>query len=155
MRISDWSSDVCSSDLEYIPAYFEDTDLAFQVRDRGYKTVYAPFAEVIHFEGVSNGTDIASGIKVYQEINRPKFKRRWVEACRGNGKVGEGLELNKDRNVEFRALVLDAETPMPDKDAGSFAAIQEMRMLQALGFKCTFMRSEEHTSELQSLMRRS
>src|SRR3546814_7769080 len=89
---------------------------------------------------------------VYQEINRPKFKRRWVEACRGNGKVGEGLELNKDRNVEFRALVLDAETPMPDKDAGSFAAIQEMRMLQALGFKCTF-RSEEPTSELQSLMR--
>src|SRR3546814_7796972 len=101
---------------EYIPAYFEDTDLAFQVRDRGYKTVYAPFAEVIHFEGVSNGTDIASGIKVYQEINRPKFKRRWVEACRGNGKVGEGLELNKDRNVEFRALVLDAETPLPDQD---------------------------------------
>src|SRR3546814_15180033 len=30
---------------EYIPAYFEDTDLAFQVRARGYKTVYAPFAE--------------------------------------------------------------------------------------------------------------
>src|SRR3546814_17843372 len=120
---------------EYIPAYFEDTDLAFQVRDRGYKTVYAPFAEVIHFEGVSNGTDIASGIKVYQEINRPKFKRRWVEACRGNGKVGEGLELKKDRNVEFRALVLDEETQIPDKDTGRCADTQGRRRVKGRGRK--------------------
>jgi glycosyltransferase involved in cell wall biosynthesis len=49
------------------------------------------------------------------------------------------LEINKDRNVEFRVLVIDAETPMPDQNAGSYAAIQEMRMLQALGFKCTFV----------------
>src|SRR3546814_3524538 len=94
-----WRVIGCFSE-EYIPAYCEDTDLAFQVRDRGYKTAYAPFAEVIHFEGVSNGTDIASGIKVYQAINRPKFKRRWVEACRGNGKVEEGVEHNKDRDAE-------------------------------------------------------
>jgi GT2 family glycosyltransferase len=123
----------------YIPAYFEDTDLAFRVREKGYKTVYTPFAQVVHFEGLSNGTSTASGTKRFQEINRPKFKSRWIAACRHNGKVGIDLELNKDRNVEFRALVLDAETPMPDKNAGGYAAIQEMRMLQALGFKCTFV----------------
>jgi O-antigen biosynthesis protein len=123
----------------YVPAYFEDTDLAFQVRDKGYKTVYAPFSQVIHFEGISSGTDTASGIKRFQEINRPKFKNRWVEACRHNGKVGIDVDLNKDRNVEFRALVLDAETPAPDQNAGGYAAIQEMQMLQALGFKCTFV----------------
>ncbi len=122
----------------YAPAYFEDTDLAFQVRDRGFKTVYTPFAQVIHFEGISNGVSTVSGTKRFQEINRPKFKGRWGRACRNNGKEGVELELNKDRNVQLRALVLDAETPMPDKNAGSYAAIQEMRMLQALGFKCTF-----------------
>src|SRR3546814_13986615 len=99
---------------EYIPAYFEDTDLAFQVRDRGYKTVYAPFAEVIHFEGVSNGTDIASGIKDYQGINRPKFNRRWVAAFPGTGKDCERLEPHKHRNVEFPTLVPATTTPTPD-----------------------------------------
>lgn len=123
----------------FVPAYFEDTDLAFRVRDQGYKTVYTPFAQVAHFEGISSGTSTASGVKRYQEINRPKFKQRWASSCRHNGKPGIDLELNKDRNIEFRALVLDAETPMPDKNAGSYAAIQEMRMLQRLGCKCTFV----------------
>lgn len=126
-------------DEAYAPAYFEDTDLAFQVRDRGFKTVYVPFSKVIHYEGVSNGKDVSSGLKRFQEINRPKFKNRWARACRGHGKLGVDVELNKDRKVEFRALVLDAETPMPDQAAGAYAAVQEIRMLQALGFKCTFV----------------
>jgi len=124
---------------EFAPAYFEDTDLAFKVRDKGYKTVYTPFAQVIHFEGISSGTSTASGMKRFQEINRPKFKSRWAGFCRDNGNVGVDLELNKDRNVELRALILDAETPMPDQNAGSYAAIQEIRILQKLGFKCTFI----------------
>ena len=126
-------------DENFIPAYFEDTDIAFRVRQKGYKTVYAPFSQVIHFEGISCGTDTDNGIKRYQEVNRPKFKQRWIHNCKYNGKVGVNVELNKDRNVEYRALIIDAETPMPDQNAGSYAAIQEMRMLQALGFKCTFI----------------
>lgn len=123
----------------FAPAYFEDTDLTFKVRDKGCKTIYTPFAQVIHFEGISSGTSISSGMKRFQEINRLKFKSRWASYCRDNGRVGVDVELNKDRNIELRALVLDAETPMPDQNAGSYAAIQEMRMLQKLGFKCTFV----------------
>ncbi|MBL8349997.1 MAG: glycosyltransferase [Burkholderiaceae bacterium] len=123
----------------FAPAYFEDTDLAFRVRDRGLKTVYAPFAQVIHFEGVSSGTSVSSGAKRYQEINKPKFKSRWTQAYRGNGAVGKDVELVKDRNVRFRALVIDLGSPQPDRDAGSYAAVQEMRLLQSLGFKLTFV----------------
>jgi GT2 family glycosyltransferase/glycosyltransferase involved in cell wall biosynthesis len=123
----------------YLPAYFEDTDLAFQVRARGFKTVYTPTAQVFHFEGMSNGTSVESGTKRFQEINRPKFKARWNAAFRDNGKEGAEVELNKDRNVHLRALVIDAQMPMPDQDAGGYAAVQEMRMLQALGIKCTFV----------------
>jgi GT2 family glycosyltransferase/glycosyltransferase involved in cell wall biosynthesis len=123
----------------YVPAYFEDTDLGFQVRERGFKTVYTPLSQVFHFEGVSNGTNVSSGMKRFQEINRPKFKSRWNSAFRGNGREGVDVELNKDRNVALRALIIDAQIPMPDQDAGSYAAVQEIRMLQALGFKCTFV----------------
>ncbi|HSH95984.1 MAG TPA: glycosyltransferase [Roseimicrobium sp.] len=124
---------------DYLPAYFEDTDLAFQVRSRGLKTVYAPLSQVFHFEGMSNGTDVASGTKRFQEVNRPRFKRRWSAAFRDNGREGFDIDLIKDRNVALRVLVIDAQVPMPDQDAGSYAAVQEIRMLQALGFKCTFV----------------
>jgi glycosyltransferase involved in cell wall biosynthesis len=48
-------------------------------------------------------------------------------------------ETAKDRGIALRALVIDAEVPQPDKDAGSYAAIQEMSLLQTLGLKLTFV----------------
>lgn len=64
---------------EFAPAYYEDTDLAFKVRDAGYKTVYCPFSEVIHFEGMSNGRDLNKGIKKHQRLNEPTFRAKWVD----------------------------------------------------------------------------
>lgn len=143
-------------DLAFAPAYFEDTDLAFRVREKGYRTVYAPFCEIVHFEGVSCGTSTSSGTKRYQEINRPKFKQRHAAACRHNGAVGADVELNKDRNIRYRALVIDVTTPRPDQDAGSYAAIQEMRLLQSFGIKLTFIPENaaylgEYTERLQRM----
>src|SRR5213592_3225992 len=36
-------------DSRYAPAYYEDTDLAFKVRGAGYKVLYQPLSEVIHY----------------------------------------------------------------------------------------------------------
>ena len=126
-------------DERFVPAYFEDADLAFRVRERGLKTVYTPFSQVIHFEGISSGTSVTSGAKRYQEINRPKFKARWSRAFKNNGAIGRDMDLHKDRNIRFRALVIDFTTPQPENDAGSYAAVQEIRLLQSLGFKVTFV----------------
>jgi len=131
--------DIGGFDEDFAPAYFEDTDLAFRVREKGFKTIYTPFSEVVHFEGVSSGTSTESGMKRFQLVNQPKFKARWADSYRNNGRVGQQADLIKDRNVSYRALVIDALTPQPDKDAGSYAAVQEMRILQSLGFKLTFV----------------
>jgi len=141
---------------DYIPAYFEDTDLCFAIRSLGFKTIFSPLSIVIHIEGGSNGTDTTSGIKKYQEISRPKFKLKWAKSFKENGREGREVDLHKDRNIEGRVFVLDAETPMSDINAGSYAAIQEMRLLQALGFKCTFMPSNSawmgrYTRDLQRM----
>jgi len=141
---------------EYCPAYFEDTDLAFKVRAAGYKTLFVPLSVVYHFEGVSSGTSVTSGTKRYQEINRPKFKKKWIHDCRFNGEEGKNVDLNKDRGISYRALVIDYQTPRPDIDAGSYAAIQEMRLLQSLGFKVTFVPENlaymgQYTESLQRL----
>jgi GT2 family glycosyltransferase len=126
-------------DEQFAPAYFEDADLAFRVREKGFKTVYTPFSRVTHFEGISSGTSVTSGMKRFQEVNRPKFKARWSRDFKSNGTVGRDVDINKDRNVRFRALMIDCATPQPDRDAGSYAAVQEMRLLQSLGFKVTFL----------------
>ncbi|MGH8028503.1 MAG: glycosyltransferase family 2 protein, partial [Arenimonas sp.] len=50
-------------DRLYTPAYYEDTDLAMRVRQRGLKVRYQPASVVVHHEGATSGTDINTGIK--------------------------------------------------------------------------------------------
>ena len=126
-----------SSYLE--PMYFEDTDFAFKVRDAGYSTWFVPSSIVYHYEGLTSGTDASSGFKRYQEVNRPIFKRRWSKAFADGGKEGVAPDLAKDRNILGRVLFIDAITPQPDRDAGSYAAVQEIRLVQSLGYKVTFL----------------
>ena len=36
-------------------AYYEDTDLSFEVRNHGYRVLYQPFARVMHYESMTLG----------------------------------------------------------------------------------------------------
>jgi len=63
-------------DSHYAPAYYEDTDLAMRIRELGLKVRYQPASVVIHYEGVSSGTDITRGVKSYQVVNHKKFLAR-------------------------------------------------------------------------------
>lgn len=138
------------------PMYFEDTDLAFKIRDVGLTTWYIPSSVVYHYEGLTSGTDTSSGFKRFQEVNRPKFKRRWAQAFRNFSKVGTAPDLEKDRGIIGRVLFADYTTPMPDRDAGSYAALQEIKLVQSLGYKVTFLPENlawmgSYTEELQRM----
>jgi len=141
---------------EFAPAYFEDTDLAMKVRERKRFVVYVPASTVYHFEGQSAGISTAAGMKAFQEVNRPKFRRKWADAYRDYGPEGEALDREKDRDVAFRVLFIDHQYPLVDLDAGSYAAFQEMRLLQSLGAKVTFLPRnlawmDRHTTALQRI----
>jgi GT2 family glycosyltransferase len=64
-------------DVRYAPAYYEDTDLAFRVRQAGRRVLYQPKAIVVHYEGVTHGTDTGKGVKAYQLVNQQRFRERW------------------------------------------------------------------------------
>jgi GT2 family glycosyltransferase len=87
-------------DERYSPAYYEDTDLAFEVRKRGYKVVYQPESVVVHFEGVSCGRDNRKGIKSFQEINREKFLRKWETVLRDEYPEPGTIKLRSERKVK-------------------------------------------------------
>ncbi len=144
---------------EFSPAYYEDTDLAFKVRQAGLVVRYAPLSRVIHHEGLSCGTDTdpatSEGLKRFQTLHAPQFQRKWQHAFQGEREPGfAAAERIKDRGILARALFLDHGTPRPDRDAGSHAALAEMDLIQSLGYKITFLPSNlawlaSYTEELQ------
>lgn len=122
-------------DTTFAPAYYEDTDLAFRIRARGLKVLYQPLAEILHFEGVSNGVDLGAGMKRHQAVNQPKFLERWGNTLRANGESRSGDSIEVERAYPRRVLVIDTEVPQPDRSAGHHAALQEIRLLQSFGYR--------------------
>src|SRR3546814_6858300 len=105
MRISDWSSDVCSSDLAVLA---------------GLMHVYSDTVNMVNapFLAKARGLDVR--------------------------------EVRHDREGDYHTLVrVTATTPDgPQSVAGTLFGNAQPRLVEMLG-----MRSEEHPSELQSLMR--
>jgi GT2 family glycosyltransferase/glycosyltransferase involved in cell wall biosynthesis len=127
-------------DQLYLPAYGEDADLAMKVRARGLKVIYQPVSVVIHYEGITSGTDTRSGVKAYQIMNGVKFTERWKEALSSHPQYpGVDVSLAKDRNITGRALVIDACTPTPDQDSGSIDIVELIRIFQSFSHKVTFI----------------
>lgn len=141
----------------YEPAYYEDTDLAFTIREMGYRVIYQPKAVVTHFEGVTAGTDTLSGTKRYQEVNRSKFVDKWRTALERNHLANaQHPLLARDRRQGPRALVIDHQIPAYDRDAGSLRMFELLKILTRLGFVITFVpdnmaRREPYTQELQRM----
>lgn len=114
----------------YVPAYYEDPDFAFEVRKAGYKVLYQPKSIVIHFEGITNGTDLGSGVKRYQVINREKFYEKWKEELDENQfSSSQDVFLARDRSARKKhMLFVDHYLPHYDQDAGSKAALDYLKI---------------------------
>src|SRR3546814_4097607 len=108
MRISDWSSDVCSSDLRRA--------------DREGRVG-------------GGGAPLLVGLSAHHEVDRAALRQRTM------GEIGLGQRLAADRHrlkIDVRVAVV----------------LRVDRQRLAIGHgQFRLLRSEEHTSELQSLMR--
>jgi GT2 family glycosyltransferase len=152
-----WES-IGGFDVRFAPAYYEDTDLAFRVRQQGQRVIYQPKAVVIHAEGASHGTDQRTGIKEYQAINQSKFFQKWRDELErthyANAKcVFRARERSRDRPI---VLVVDHHVPEYDKDAGSRSTLQYLQLLVRNHAHVKFLpdnfhRSEPYTSTLEQL----
>jgi len=127
-------------DERYVPAYCEDSDLAFKVREVGLKLYYQPRSVVVHHEGVSHGTDVNSGIKAYQVENQRRFFDRWHEVLnREHFANGENVFRACGRTGGHQTiLIVDHYIPQPDRDAGSRTMSQFIRMFVRRGFSVKF-----------------
>src|SRR3546814_2329318 len=114
MRISDWSSDVCSSDLDEVP---EQADHGREEQHRGHSggaVVVGADHQADAADDASEGDGLVAGLALHG-----------VEL--GYGHADDG------RDQQHRGRRADVEQDQGEREEGD--------------------RSEEHTSELQSLMR--
>lgn len=110
-------------------SYYEDTWLAFAAREAGYRVLYQPRSELIHFEGITSGRDISEGHKRYQEVNRTAFLERWRHRLEQHLPNGTQPEKASDRTPKAHILIVDACTPTPDQDSGSLDMFNLIRIL--------------------------
>src|SRR3546814_4098213 len=133
MRISDWSSDVCSSDLLLASRRGHEDGMLGHGHDRHA-------LDGLDVEGGAKGLRAAAG----------RLHHEGPPGIRGNGEKGLAL-------VERHDALAIAECDREGAVAAQFDA-RAIRQTQhaALRDPCRIIReqrSEEHTSELQSLMR--
>src|SRR3546814_3844749 len=131
MRISDWSSDVCSADLD------DGIGILQNIRRRHAQDAIA----VLDHEGVATFVTtmpITPFMRLAIHLH-DQMRPRTVEI----GDIGTNRVLLAEFQPGLRALY-----PLPDQDfgQGQFAT----KLARGVHFG---PRSEEHTSELQSLMR--
>jgi len=123
-------------DRRFAPAYYEDVDLCFGVRSLGFKVIYQPASRLIHFEGITAGSDTTKGFKKYQVTNRAKFVEKWRAVLdrehlpQDIKQLTAGSDRNRDRP---RVVVFDERVPSPDRDAGS---LRMLLILKALAEWC-------------------
>ncbi len=128
-------------DERFKPAYCEDSDLAFSIRKLGYRTVFQPRSELIHFEGISNGKTVKSEMKSYQISNVMKFREKWASELDNFHKFSEtDLFHARDRSFNKKTfLFIDSAVPRFDDNAGNRTVYDYMRTLVSMGCNVKFM----------------
>ncbi len=118
-------------DRRYAPAYYEDADLCFGVRSLGYKVVYQPASQLIHFEGTTAGTEIGAGFKRYQNVNREKFFEKWRDTLERDQLTNDSSNVLRASNRKRgpHVIIFDDRVPTPDRDAGSARMMFILRSL--------------------------
>lgn len=125
----------------YAPAYYEDTDLCFKIRQRGLRVVYQPTSAAYHIEGATAGISVSGGFKKYQAINHAKFLKRWKTILQVDHQApnSDGVYIGRNRKGRNRVLIIDEYIPKPDRDSGSVRMTHLIECLQEMDYQVTFM----------------
>ncbi|HEY5425074.1 MAG TPA: glycosyltransferase [Candidatus Tumulicola sp.] len=125
---------------EFAPAYYEDADLCFALRARGYRISYQPRSIVYHAEGISYGSNSRDDARAQQARNRAVFAAKWeVELREHYEPVPTNVEAAARRLSGAPSIVvIDQHVPFTDRDAGSRRIAFLIDLLRGRGWHVIF-----------------
>jgi GT2 family glycosyltransferase len=122
-------------DDAFSPAYFEDTDLAFRLHERGLKTMYEPRSRVVHLR---HGSGTSESARELMERNRDLFVQRWAPRLTQRPRLVEVAQkphqmlAARDADALDRFLVIDDRVPHTDRGSGDPRMARLLAELAAL-----------------------
>ena len=137
IRKSIWEQ-IGGFDKRYNPQYYEDIDLAFEVRRHGYKVMYQPNSVVVHLEGISNCKDLSLILKK-KRINKNKFIEKWFNVLKRQCTPKNLFKARDRTHNKKRILVIDNCVPEIDKNAGYRCTYMYLKIFQSIGLVVTFI----------------
>ncbi len=79
---------------EDLAVAFNDIDLCLRIRERGYRIVWTPFAELYHYEGLSRGQDTIANPRFLKEIEI--MRERWGKLLDHDPYYNPNLTLERE-----------------------------------------------------------
>ncbi|MBC7802199.1 MAG: glycosyltransferase, partial [Gemmatimonadaceae bacterium] len=123
-------------DDRYAPAFYEEFDLAFALRDRGWRVIYQPASAVVHHGSNSYGAAARDRLSL---ANHAKFCVKWAKALLRQPLASSPAFTIRGRFVPAgTALVIDDRVPEWDRNAGAVTLHHYLRLLQRMGYHVVF-----------------
>jgi O-antigen biosynthesis protein len=109
-----------------LPVAFNDVDFCLRIRERGYRNIWTPYAELYHLESASRDDDL-SGEKAKRFMCESAYmRRRWGELLDNDPYYNPNLTLTEAQ----RSL---ADPPRRERSWRSCSARQRQELAQPTG----------------------
>lgn len=126
---------VGSFDDRYAPAYYEEFDLAFALRDHGFRVMYQPASVVTHLDGSTYGKEERDAQSMR---NHAKFCRKWARTLGGQPSRWVPHFVSRQRRGGSTILVVEDRVPEADRNAGAAAAAQYVTLMVSMGLRVVY-----------------
>jgi len=96
-------------DEKNLAVAFNDVDFCLRLRERGYRNVWTPFAELYHYESVSRGDDLSGEKLARFQTEIAYMRQRWGTALDEDPYWNPHLSLNSPH----REIAKQSRRPVP------------------------------------------
>lgn len=125
-------------DMDYAPAYYEESDFCVRLKKHGYRVLYEPRSVIIHYEFASSGG--YSNASKLQIAHREIFAQKHADFLQTRPAPDERniLLARENAGQKARVLVLDDRVPLIGLGAGYPRCRQLLTDLHAMDLQVTF-----------------
>lgn len=124
-------------DLDYAPAYYEESDFCIRLQKRGLRIVYVPTAEITHYEFASSG-GLEGASKLQAEHREVLCRKHGDFLSKQFANDSSNVLRARTRNDFPNILVIDDRVPYPSLGAGYPRCANLLHELSKMDFNIGF-----------------